>query len=133
MIDINTVALTGRVVAPPSIKEINDKKLANFAIAVNGFKEYTSFIECNAWGKLAGILEQYLTKGMGVTINGKLRQERWKDSEGRSKSRVSVECIDVVFQTKQDRVPQGTQVRDIIQDQFQGKQIFPEEHEGFPF
>lgn len=48
-------------------------------------KEKTAFYDCKAWGKLAEICGEYLTKGSKVFIRGKLEQEQWEDKDSGQK------------------------------------------------
>ena len=42
----------------------------------------TEWFNIVAWGSLAEICKQYLTKGQQVYIEGRLQTRRWEDSEG---------------------------------------------------
>jgi len=49
----------------------------------NGEKqERTEWHRCVAWGKLAEICNQYLTKGGLVYVDGRLETRKWTDKEG---------------------------------------------------
>ena len=43
-----------------------------------------------AWGNLAEICKQYLTKGQQVYIEGRLQTRRWEDKEGNKHSSVEI-------------------------------------------
>jgi len=43
-----------------------------------------------AWGKLAEICNQYLSKGQQVYIEGRLHTRQWQDDEGNNHSSVEV-------------------------------------------
>ena len=78
---MNTVNLTGRLVADPDIKtsEKNGKEMviANFTLAVN--RKYKTdgqsadFIRCVAFYKTAEILRDFFTKGMKADVVGEIR------------------------------------------------------------
>ncbi|MFN0011413.1 MAG: single-stranded DNA-binding protein [Phycisphaerales bacterium] len=54
-------------------------------------KEEVSFIDCEVWGKQAEIMKQYLGKGRSVFIEGRLKQDTWKDkTDGSNRSKVKV-------------------------------------------
>ncbi|GAP07032.1 single-strand binding protein [Anaerolinea thermolimosa] len=42
----------------------------------------TEWFNVVAWGNLAEICKQYLTKGQQVYVEGRLQTRRWEDSEG---------------------------------------------------
>ncbi|MEJ5241285.1 MAG: single-stranded DNA-binding protein [Anaerolineales bacterium] len=51
----------------------------------------TEWFNVVAWGTLAEVCKQYLSKGQQVYIEGRLKTRRWEDKEGLP--RVSVEII----------------------------------------
>jgi single-strand DNA-binding protein len=54
-------------------------------------KEEVSFIDCEVWGKQAEIMKQYLAKGRPVFIEGRLKQDTWKDkNDGSNRSKLKV-------------------------------------------
>lgn len=50
----------------------------------------TEWFNIVAWGNLAEICKQYLTKGQQVYIEGRLQTRRWEDKEGAKHSSVEV-------------------------------------------
>ena len=46
-------------------------------------REETEWFNIVAWGNLAEICRQYLTKGQQVYIEGRLQTRRWEDQEGK--------------------------------------------------
>jgi single-strand DNA-binding protein len=56
-------------------------------------REETTFVDCEAWGKQAEVLKQYMTKGKPLFIEGRLKLDTWEDKDGgkRSKMRVVIE------------------------------------------
>jgi single-strand DNA-binding protein len=61
-------------------------------------REEVSFIEGVTHGKLATMCAEHLQKGRGVRLVGRLKQERWEDAEGNSRSKVVIVCEHVEFQ-----------------------------------
>ncbi len=54
-------------------------------------KEEVSFFDCEVWGKQAEIMKQYLGKGRSVFIEGRLKQDTWKDkNDGSNRSKIKV-------------------------------------------
>ena len=45
-------------------------------------KEYTEWVNIEAWGRLAETCHEYLGKGSLVYIEGRLKTDRYEDSEG---------------------------------------------------
>jgi len=102
MADYNKVLLMGNLTRDIELRHTpSNMAVANFGLAVgrryrskdNELREETTFVDCEAWGKQAEIMSQYLTKGRPVFIEGRLKLDQWQDKDGgnRSKLRVVVE------------------------------------------
>jgi single-strand DNA-binding protein len=90
----NKVQLIGNLGSNPEIKTLEGgKKMAKFSIATNesyrnakGEKiNETQWHNLVAWGKVAEIVEKYLTKGSEVAVEGKLTNRTYNDKEGNKK------------------------------------------------
>ena len=90
----NKVQLIGHVGQEPEIKNLEGgKKLASISIATNesytndkGEKvEQTEWHKVVAWGKVAEIIEKYVTKGKEIAIEGKLTHRSYEDKNGEKK------------------------------------------------
>jgi single-strand DNA-binding protein len=103
--NVNVIVVEGGVVNDPELKYTQDGlaftrfSLANScAIYRNGEREKdTNYFDVKVWGKLAEICATYLRKGKRVIISGKLKQNKWKTAEGKSRSAVSIVAQDVKF------------------------------------
>ena len=87
----NKVQLIGHLGNNPEIINLESgKKIAKFSIATNdvyrnsnGEKiENTQWHNIIAWGKTADIVEQYLSKGNEVAVEGKLTHRSFDDKAG---------------------------------------------------
>ena len=99
----NKVILMGNLTRDIEIRHINSNTaVGNFGLAVNRkFKtqageqrEEVTFVDCEAWGRTAEVMAQYLAKGRSVLIDGRLKLDQWDDKDGggkRSKLSVVVE------------------------------------------
>ena len=78
--------------------------------------EEVSFIETTAWGKLATVCAEHLTKGRGVRVVGRIKQERWEDGDGNSRSKVVIVAEHVEFQPRRAaaRRPTGEREREAV-------------------
>ncbi len=102
--DLNRVILIGRMVRDPELRYTQSgSSVANFSIANNRSysvsgerKEYVSFFNCIAWGKLGEAISQYCKKGHRIGIEGRLQQRSWDDQNGNKRS--SVEVVVETFQ-----------------------------------
>lgn len=98
MSDINTVVMTGRLTKDVELKYTqNGTAIANFSIANgrrtkngNEWKDETSFFDVTLMGKSAEGLKPYLTKGKMIAVSGNMRQDRWTDKEGQTKSKIYI-------------------------------------------
>lgn len=90
---LNRVQLIGNLGKDPESKYTpTGKKVAHFRLAVNNrwksgegeTKEYTEWINIEAWGRLGEICQQYLKKGSLVYIEGRLKTETYAN-EGETK------------------------------------------------
>ncbi len=90
----NKVQLIGNLGNAPEVKTLESgKKMARFSVATN--EDYrnakgekvteTQWHNLVAWGKVAEIVEKYLTKGKEVAIEGKLISRSYIDKEGNKK------------------------------------------------
>lgn len=101
--NFNKVMLMGNLTRDPELRHLpSGMAVANIGLAVNRrFKgqdgenrEETTFIDCDAWGRTAEVMCQYLTKGKPVFVEGRLRLDEWQDKssgEKRSKLKVVIE------------------------------------------
>lgn len=95
--DTNIVVLVGRLTRESELRFTNSgTAVGRFSIAVNRIKrsgdqkeDEVSFFDIVVWGKQAEVLNQYLTKGRQVCVQGELRQNRW-EQDGQSRTKVEV-------------------------------------------
>lgn len=104
MKNISHIVLDGFLTADPEMKTVaGGKNVTTFAIAVNhGYKnkegdEEVSYVDIETWEKLAENCAEFLKKGKKVTVMGSLRQDRWKNQEGESRSRTKIVATSIRF------------------------------------
>ena len=87
MSSLNKVQLIGRLGKDPEVRHLDSGvSVASFSIATSesytnksGEKvEQTEWHNIVAWGKLADIIEKWVTKGMLIYIEGKLKTRQWE-------------------------------------------------------
>ena len=87
---VNRVTLVGRLTRDPEVHETAGGKLTNLRVVTTEYRkgedgqrtdsvQYHSVI---AFGRLAEICADYLTKGRLVFIEGKLRTREWEGRDG---------------------------------------------------
>lgn len=96
--------LDGNLTADPEVKEVKENRtVTTFRVAMNhewGSREgnnQVSYVPVECWDKLAENCGKYLKKGSRVTVTGVIRQDRWKDQDGKSRSMIKVVARTVRF------------------------------------
>jgi single-strand DNA-binding protein len=104
----NKVILMGNLTRDVEIRHTSSNTaIGKFGLAVNRkFKtqsgdqrEEVTFVDCEAWGRTAEVIAQYLSKGSPIFIEGRLKLDQWEDKNGggkRSKHLVVVENFQFV-------------------------------------
>jgi len=92
--NFNQVNLAGHLTRDPELSYTqNQTAVANFDIATNykrGQTEETCFVRCSAFGNIGENIVKYFTKGMPIFISGRLQQNKWKNQDGSSHSRIQI-------------------------------------------
>lgn len=99
--------IAGNVTRDPEMRTTTSgSQVCNFTIAVNrsyrdssgNQQDSVSFIDCIAWGKPGETIAQYVRKGSGLLVSGRLEQRSWDDKNtGQKRSRVEVVVDDFSF------------------------------------
>ena len=109
MAAFNRVILMGNLTRDPELRYTpSGLAVAHFGLAVNrkfsskeGQKrEEVNFFDIEAWDKQAELCSEYLNKGSGVFLEGRLKQERWEDEAGNKRSRIKVVAMTIQFLPK---------------------------------
>jgi len=86
MSDLNQCQFIGRLGKDPEIRRTADgKAIASFSIACgwkSKDKEGTDWIPVTAFGKLAEIVEKYISKGSQIFIQGQFKTDKYTDKNG---------------------------------------------------
>ena len=97
---LNKCMFIGNVGQEPQLKTFSNGKSASFSLAVskkytdtNGNKkEYTSWIPCKVFGRLADVVQNLVTKGSQLYVEGEFNVNNYTDDSGNKKS---FTCINV--------------------------------------
>ena len=79
--------------------------VVQFSLAINRryksgegeIKEESTFVDCEAWGRTAELIGQYLAKGSAAYVEGRLKLDNWQDKEGKNRQRLKVVVDNVQF------------------------------------
>ncbi|MDO8668729.1 MAG: single-stranded DNA-binding protein [Candidatus Buchananbacteria bacterium] len=89
--NLNKAIIIGNVTADPEVKNTpSGQSVSSFSVATNrmwtdkqGQKQtQAEFHNIVAWGRLAEIVGQYLTKGGLVMVEGRIQTRNWTDQQG---------------------------------------------------
>ena len=96
---MNKVILIGNLTHDPEHKKIgDDKEVCKLRLAVNGYKkDDTVFVDVDAWGKLASLCNEYLSKGRKVAVDGRLALNQWETEAGERRQKLFVIADQVEF------------------------------------
>lgn len=103
---VNKVIVIGNLGRDPETRSTGGgQDVCNFSVACSEkFKdrdgnpqERTEWVRVVAWGKLAGLCQQYLAKGRQVYVEGKLQTRKWQDKDGKDQYATEVVAAEVRF------------------------------------
>jgi single-strand DNA-binding protein len=107
MANLNKVLLLGNLTRDPELRYTpKGTAVADIAVAINRVwnneqnqrQEETTFVDITLWGRQAEIAQQYLSKGRGVFIEGRLQMDTWEDkASGQKRSKLKVVAENLQF------------------------------------
>ncbi len=108
MVGFNKIILIGNLTRNPELRYTpSGTPVANFGLAVNrrfrqadDQKEEVCYVDIVVFGKQAEHCGQYLSKGDGAIIDGRLQQRRWETEDGQRRSKHEVVAQSVTFLPK---------------------------------
>ncbi len=108
MASFNKVILMGNLTKDPEIRYTpSGTPVATFGLAVNRrykqgeeLKDEVCYIDIVVFGKQAEHCGQYLGKGHGVIVDGRLQQRRWETDDGQKRSKHEVVAQTINFLPK---------------------------------
>lgn len=115
MASLNRVVLVGNLTRDPELRFTPaGKPVARFGMAVNrspytndqGEKiEGVDYFNVVVFGRQAETTHQYLKKGRGVAIDGRLRSRSWETEDGQKRYAVEVNAQNVQFLPRTGEAP----------------------------
>jgi len=103
---LNKVMIIGRLGRDPEMRYTpSGRPVTTFSVATSrnwttseGEKRVeTEWFNIVAWGNLAEICKQYLTKGQQVYIEGRLQTRHWDDQEGNKHTSVEINANEMIM------------------------------------
>ncbi len=125
MNNLNSILIEGNLVKDPELAYTpKGAPVCKFTVGCNRswkqeeeYQKEVSFFDVSAWNRLAEVCGEYLKKGRGVRVVGRLKQDRWTDADGKTHSRVHILAEHVEFKPqlkKQD--PDGAPAEEETQE-----------------
>jgi len=110
MASFNKVILMGNLTKDPEVRFTpGGTPVATLALAVNrrykqgeALKDEVCYVDVVVFGKQAENCGQYLGKGHGVIVDGRLQQRRWETDDGQKRSKHEIVAQTVNFLPKRD-------------------------------
>ena len=107
--DLNSVLLEGNLVSDPDLAyEPNGRPVIKMRISAqrcyktdDGYGQETSFFDIIVYGRQGEACSEYLSKGRGVRMVGRLKQERWQEADGTDREKINVIAEQVEFKPEQ--------------------------------
>lgn len=110
--NLNRAMIIGNMTRDPELRTTpTGQSVCSFAVATNRRwndqasgqkKEEVEFHNVVAWGKLAEICSQYLTRGRKVYVEGRLRTREWQGQDGAKRNRTEIIAENMIIL---DRAP----------------------------
>ncbi|MBU9888870.1 MAG: single-stranded DNA-binding protein [Candidatus Omnitrophica bacterium] len=119
---LNKVMLIGNLTRDPELRYIpSGQAVTTFTVAVNRTynaqsgekKEEVSFIRVVVWAKRAEVCNEYLKKGSGVFVEGRLQSRSWEAQDGTKRSTLEVIAQNVQFLSRSGGARAGAEAGDV--------------------
>ena len=143
MANFNKVLLVGNLTRDPELKHTpSNQAVAQIGLAVNrnyqtkdGEKrEETTFVDCEAWGRTAEVMCQYLAKGRPVLVEGRLKLDQWQDKDGNDRYSTEIVASEMQMLDSRAGLPGGADQGQGYQQQAPAQQPYrpPQHNPGIP-
>jgi single-strand DNA-binding protein len=105
MNNLNSILIEGNMVRDPLLRATpKGTSVCTFSLASNrffkqdsGFEKEVSFFDVETWARLAEACYNKGKKGRGVRVVGRLKQDRWTGSDGKTHYKIAIVAEHVEF------------------------------------
>ncbi len=105
MNSLNTIIVEGNVVQEPVMRTTTKgTKICIFSLMTvrsykkdDSYEREVSFFEVETWAKLAELSIKNVSKGRGVRVVGRLKQNRWESDDGKKHAKIGIVAEHVEF------------------------------------
>ena len=124
---LNKVMIIGRLGRDPEMRYTpSGRPVTTFTVATSRTwntsegerRVETEWFNIVAWGNLAEICKQYLTKGQQVYIEGRLQTRNWDDSEGNKHTSVEIVANEMIMLSERREGEGSGESESIEEDEF---------------
>ena len=111
MANINRVTITGNLTRDPELRSTQGgTSVCSLRVAVNtrrknaagDWEDYANYFDVTVWGAQGENCAQYLQKGRGVAVDGRLQWREWTNDKGEKRSAVDIVADTVQFLGSRD-------------------------------
>jgi len=128
MNNLNSILIEGNLVRDPLLRSTpKGTQVCSMCLASNryykqdtGFEKEVSFFDIETWSKLAEACYAKGKKGRGVRVVGRLKQNRWSDTEGKTHSKVTIVAEHVEFRPEFKKETKPAQ--EILYDDYENEE-----------
>ncbi|MBU0640996.1 MAG: single-stranded DNA-binding protein [Planctomycetes bacterium] len=116
MANFNRVILMGNLTRDPQLKYLpSNTAVCEFGLAVNrrwrdrdgNQRDETCFVDLAAFGKQGETINQYMSKGRAILVEGRLKFDSWTGQDGTKRSKLSVVVDNFTFVGSRDASASG--------------------------
>ena len=106
MANFNRVIVAGNLTRDPQLSYTpNNTTVCEFGLAVNrrwrdrdgNSKEEVCYLDLTAYGRQGEVINQYMSKGRPLLVEGRLRYNQWTNKEGQKRSKLDVVVENFTF------------------------------------
>ena len=128
MNSLNSILIEGNLTRDPELNHTpKGTPVCVFGVASNRFykqdddyQKEVSFFDVETWARLAETCDEHLEKGRGVRVVGRLKQDRWQDQDGNSRSKEKIVAEHVEFKpvfTKKDDAAEAAEAEEMSEEE----------------
>ena len=107
MASVNKAIIVGNLGSDPELRYTNSgQAVANFSVATTDSwnskqtgnrEERTEWHRIVAWGRLAELCNEYLSKGRSVYVEGRIQTRQWDDRDGNKRYTTEIVAREIQF------------------------------------
>lgn len=124
---LNKIMIIGRLGRDPEMRYTpSGKPVTSFTVATSRTwntsegerRVETEWFNVVAWGNLAEICKQHLSKGQQVYIEGRLQTRNWDDSEGTKHTSIEIVANEMIMLSERRESEGSSESESVEEDEF---------------